>query len=53
MTTPSTTRPPELMAALTEGGIIPTLEGPALQEPLHRAIVLRRGCCTWKPIHTG
>ena len=53
MTTLSTARPPDLVAALTEAGIDPTLEGPALQEALHRTIALRRGCCSWQPIHTG
>jgi hypothetical protein len=41
------------VAALTEAGIDSTLEGPALHEALHRAISLRRACCTWQPIHTG
>ena len=44
MTTLSTMRPPEPMALLTEAGIDPNLTGPALQEALHRAIALHRGC---------
>ena len=53
MTTLSTARFPDLVAALTEAGIDPTVEGQALQEALHRAIALRYGCCSWQPIHTG
>lgn len=53
MTTLSTARPPDLVTALSEVGIDPTLEGPAQQEALHRAMALRRACCTWKRIRAG
>ena len=53
MNTLSAARPPSLETALTEAGIDPTLQGPARHEALQRAIALRHGCCTWKPIHLG
>ena len=53
MTTLSATQPADLVAALAEVGIDPTLEGPALCEALQRAIAWQRGSCTWQPIHIG
>jgi hypothetical protein len=53
MTTLSAAQPPDLVVALKEARIDPTLEGPALVEALQRAIAVHRGSFTWKPIHMG